>query len=161
MRLMVRDDGHVLVTAPIHVSKKRLDAFVEDQKAWIEDKLAIINRKPKSDLTEYSKEHYAAHKKQALELAQRKVKYWNAYLHFEYKKISVKSMRTRWGSCTSQGNLNFSYKILFLAEELQNYLIVHELCHLKEMNHLPRFWALVAGALPNHKELRKRLRVHG
>ncbi len=161
MRLLVRDDGRILVTAPVHVSKKRLDVFVEEQGAWIEERLVAIRSKPQSDLTEYSKEHYAMHKKRALELARRKVTYWNAYFHFEYKKVSVKSMRTRWGSCTSQGNLNFSYKILFLAEELQNYLIVHELCHLKEMNHSPRFWALVAGALPNHKELRKRLRVHG
>lgn len=161
IRITVHDDGRVLVTAPVYVAKKRILAFLEEQKPWIDKKLALAHAKPKSDLTDYSRAHYLANKREALALTTRKLAYWNAYYHFEFKRVSVKSMRTRWGSCTAEGNLNFNYKILFLPEEVQNYLIVHELCHLKEMNHSLRFWALVAGALPNYQELRKRLRVHG
>jgi predicted metal-dependent hydrolase len=78
--------------------------------------------------------------------------------NFEYSKVRVKRQKTRWGSCSSNGNLNFNFKLLKLRKELIDYVIVHELCHLKEMNHSPRFWSLVEEIIPNYKELRKELR---
>ena len=95
------------------------------------------------DLAADSREHYLAHKEQALARCTERVEHWNQFCQYDYNTIRVKRMKTRWGSCSSKKNLNFNYKILFLPEERANYIIVHELCHLAEMNHGPRFWALV------------------
>ncbi|MDE1924740.1 MAG: M48 family metallopeptidase [Patescibacteria group bacterium] len=75
------------------------------------------------------------------------------------KKIFIKNLKTRWGSASKNGNLNFHYKILFLPPHLASYLVVHEVCHLKEFNHSKEFWALVASELPDYKKLRKELRL--
>lgn len=89
-----------------------------------------------------------------------KVGYFNQYYNFEYKRIFIKNQKTRWGSCSSKGNLNFNYRITILPPELQDYLIVHELCHLKEMNHGANFWKLVEEQIPNYKALNKQLRTY-
>jgi predicted metal-dependent hydrolase len=78
---------------------------------------------------------------------------------FEYGKIFIKNQRTRWGSCSSKKNLNFNYRIALLPAELQDYLVVHELCHLQEFNHGKKFWDLVGGQIPGYKELDKRLKT--
>ncbi len=75
----------------------------------------------------------------------------------QYKKVTIKNTKSRWGSCSSKGNLNFHYKILFLPTVLAKYLIIHELCHLKEMNHSKNFWELVASLCPDYQKLRKDL----
>ena len=101
--------------------------------------------------------HYLRYKERARLAAHRKVKHWNALFGFEVAAIRVKRQRTRWGSCSSNRILNFNYKLLFLSEELQDYIVVHELCHLKHMNHSPRFWALVETACPDWRARRARL----
>jgi len=73
-------------------------------------------------------------------------------------KIAIRNQRSRWGSCSKKGNLNFNYKLVFLPPEVRDYVIVHELCHIKEFNHGRGFWALVAETIPEYKDLRKQLR---
>ncbi len=105
---------------------------------------------------------YTRHKHLALLLVQKKVAEWNAIYGFRVGKISVKNQKTRWGSCSKKGNLNFNYKILFLPEPLADYLVVHELCHLGEFNHSHKFWNLVAQTLPDYKARRvalKKIRI--
>jgi predicted metal-dependent hydrolase len=94
-------------------------------------------------------------------IAKAKVKQWNLYYNFSHRKISVKNQKTRWGSCSKKGNLNFNYKIVHLPENLVNYLVVHELCHLKEFNHSKNFWSLVGQTVPDYKKLRRELRSFG
>jgi predicted metal-dependent hydrolase len=94
---------------------------------------------------------YRKYKEQARMLVHARLEHFNAYYNFPYKKVFIKNTKSRWGSCSSAGNLNFSYKILFLKPAEQDYLIVHELCHLKEFNHSPRFWSLVAVQCPSYK----------
>jgi len=74
-------------------------------------------------------------------------------------RIAIRNTKSRWGSCSKKGNLNFNYRIIFLPPRLADYLIIHELCHLREFNHSPKFWNLVALALPDYKKLRKELKM--
>ncbi|QQR50316.1 M48 family metallopeptidase [Candidatus Nomurabacteria bacterium] len=80
--------------------------------------------------------------------------------HYGYKvgRVSIRNTKSRWGSCSKQGNLNFNYKILFLPPHIADYIIVHELCHIKEFNHSANFWNLVAELVPNHSAIRKELK---
>lgn len=76
----------------------------------------------------------------------------------ELRKVFIKNHKSRWGSCSTKGNLNFNYKIVLLPPDVADYIIVHELCHLREFNHSARFWTLVAEVVPNHLVVRRRLR---
>ncbi len=77
---------------------------------------------------------------------------------FKFNKIAIRGQKTRWGSCTSGGKLSFNYRLLRFRKEIIDYVIIHELCHLKEMNHSGKFWKLVAGFCPNYKKLKIDLR---
>lgn len=105
---------------------------------------------------------YYRHKEQARMLVHQKLEHWNKFYNFSYQRVAIRNQRTRWGSCSSKGNLNFNYRIVFLPEPLQDYLIVHELCHLQEFNHSRAFWDLVEQTIPEyrkHRLLMKKYRV--
>mgnify|MGYP001607235311 CR=1 FL=1 len=82
----------------------------------------------------------------------------NKLYQFKIGRVSIKNHKSRWGSCSKKGNLNFNYKLALLPQELADYVIVHELCHLGEFNHSPKFWKLVARAIPNYKALKKKFK---
>ena len=104
--------------------------------------------------------HYLAHKEEARALILARIQYFNAHYQFSYNRVAVRNQRRCWGSCTSLKNLNFSYRLLFLPPELADYVIVHELCHLAELNHSPNFWALVAETVPAYRLHRDALRAY-
>jgi len=101
---------------------------------------------------------YLEHKEQARSLVHSRLQYFAPLCAVSYKKVAIRNQKRSWGSCSSLGNLNFSYKLLFLPTCLRDYIIVHELCHLKEMNHGPKFWAEVALVMPEYKQYVKELR---
>jgi predicted metal-dependent hydrolase len=101
------------------------------------------------------------HKEEARRLVAEKLTAWAPISGAAFGKVSIRNQKTVWGSCSKKGDLSFNYKIVFLPPDLQDYLIVHELSHLKEMNHSPRFWALVARCIPNYEAHRRSLRKRG
>jgi predicted metal-dependent hydrolase len=103
--------------------------------------------------------HYRTHKEAARALVHAKLTYWNSFYHFSYNTVAIRNTKRNWGSCTSLRNLNFNYKILFLPSHLQDYIIVHELCHLKELHHKATFWDLVAEQMPEYKSHIAQLRA--
>ena len=90
-------------------------------------------------------------------LAAERLAHFNQAYGFSYGRVSIRDQRTRWGSCSKKGNLNFNYRICYLPPHLLDYVIVHELCHLGQFNHSAAFWALVAQTLPDHRERRAEL----
>lgn len=102
--------------------------------------------------------HYVEHKEQARKLIVSRLEYWNQFYGYTYNRVAIRNQKTCWGSCSSLGNLNFSYRILFLPPYIQDYIIVHELCHLAELNHSRNFWSLVEMTVPEHEHIRKELR---
>jgi predicted metal-dependent hydrolase len=94
--------------------------------------------------------HFNVHKEQARAFVHERLAYWNQFYQYSYGKVAIRNQSSRWGSCSAHGNLNFNYRIALLPLELADYVIVHELCHLKEFNHSPRFWALVAQTMPDY-----------
>jgi len=94
----------------------------------------------------------------ARKLVFEKIKYFNSFYSFKINRVAIKNTKTRWGSCSEYANLNFNYKIIYLRPELADYLIVHELCHLGELNHSKIYWDLVKKTIPNYAKINKELR---
>jgi hypothetical protein len=97
-------------------------------------------------------------REQARRFVENRISHFNKFYNFEINRVAIKNTSSRWGSCSSKRNLNFNYKIIYLRPELADYLIVHELCHLGELNHSKRFWALVKQTIPNYVKVNKELR---
>lgn len=91
-------------------------------------------------------------KARAKKIIQERLRHFNQEYSFVFERVAVKDLRSRWGSCSSKKNLNFHYKLLFLPVELLDYVVVHELCHLVEMNHSYKFWQLVGKTIPDYKK---------
>lgn len=102
-------------------------------------------------------QEYATHKVRAVDFVGQRLQELNDSYGFTYGRVTVRNQRTRWGSCSKHGNLNFHYKVVLLPQHLADYVFVHELCHLKEFNHSKRFWELVSQRIPNYRECKKAL----
>ncbi|MBI2048677.1 MAG: M48 family metallopeptidase [Parcubacteria group bacterium] len=156
MRLRVLPGGGVVVVAPSGIGEGSIERFVRGHAQWIE---RAITRTAHLKLLPISgRRAYLTHREEARAFLTERIEYWNKAYGFSYGRIAIKNTRRLWGSCSRKGNLNFSYALLFLPRELADYVVVHELCHLKEHNHSRDFWQLVAHTQPNHKVLRRELR---
>ncbi len=161
IRLTVRSNGQVVVTAPRRAPKEMIDTFVAEQAAWIEQTVATLAKKKQAiPAPPGMQTSYLACKARAMKLVKARIAVYNKYYGFTVKRVVIKNHSSKWGSCSSKGNLNFNYRILFLPETLVDYIVVHELCHLKEMNHSKAFWALVKQTVPYHEARRKELRTY-
>lgn len=161
MRLAIYCDGNFVVTAPQDMNANVIEQFIIKKSRWILDKLEYFKSISGQVFTKGTKKDYEEYKELALALAQKKINHFNNDYGFKFNKINIKNQKTRWGSCSKKGNLNFNYKIALLPERLSDYIIVHELCHLKEFNHSQKFWNLVAKIMPDYLEIRNELRKSG
>lgn len=158
LRLAIYCDGSFVVTAPRNLSENIIESFINKKSQWIINKLEYFKNFSGQIFTKGSKKNYYDCKGQALSLAKKRIEHFNRFYGFEFKRISIRNQKTRWGSCSAKGNLNFNYKIALLPERLTDYIIVHELCHLKELNHSRKFWDLLAMAIPDYLNNRKELK---
>ncbi|MBM3204807.1 M48 family metallopeptidase [Candidatus Uhrbacteria bacterium] len=112
-----------------------------------------------SQLPRLTHKDYLRHKEAARALVIERIGYFNHVYGFPFNNIFIKNQKTCWGSCSKNKNLNFNYKIAFLPPRLADYIMVHELCHLQEMNHSKRFWMLVVKTIPDHTIRRRALKT--
>lgn len=158
IKITVCYDGSVVITKPNYINQTIIDRFLADKSNWIINKINYFKTFTQKPIYKYPKNDYKIKKEQSRKLVLNRISRFNKIYQFVYNKVSIKNQQTRWGSCSSKKNLNFNYKIIYLPEKQQDYLIVHELCHLKEMNHSRRFWEQVARTIPNYKILKNSLK---
>ena len=132
-----------------------IDSFVDKNKDWIE------KQKEKQEESILDTGKIDEYKKQAREYIVPKVDEYALKFWFTYNKIRITSATTRWGSCSSKKNLNFSYRLILAPKTAVDYVIVHELCHLRQMNHSKKFWAEVEAIMPEYKEHENWLKKNG
>lgn len=155
--IYINRDSKIEVVIPFRITERYAERFVKEKADWIAKSIQKT-KKYKTLPSQGTREEYLKYKDLAHEVISKKVLYWNDVFKFEYNRICIKNMKTQWGSCSCKSNLNFNYKILFLPEHIVDYLIVHELAHLQEMNHSKRFWVLVESVLPEYKKANKELK---
>lgn len=127
----------------------------------INGRLYVISRtKRKVKKPKKVSQNYLKYKKDAEDLVRERLEYFNQFYNYKWGKVTIRNQKTRWGSCSKKGNLNFNYKIALLSPDQADYIIVHELCHLKEFNHGKKFWDLVSQTVPSYKEVRHSLRTN-
>lgn len=156
LRINVHQDGRVVVTAPYWESYRTMERFLGEHAEWVRLKLSRINPVIRDAASE--RNHYYEHRERARALIHDRLVHWSRFCGVRPNRVFIRNQKTRWGSCSAQGNLSFSYKVALLPQELCDYVIVHELCHLLELNHSTRFWAQVAAAIPDYQKRRRGLK---
>ena len=157
LAIQISPRGTVTVRAPLSASQASIDAFVASKETWI---AKCMKKLPPTQppLTAQERKKLI---RQAKEDLPKRTAYWAQQLGVNFGRISIRTQRTRWGSCSRQGNLSFNCLLMLAPPEIRDYVVIHELCHRKEMNHSHRFWALVEAAAPDYVNRRKWLKEHG
>lgn len=150
-------DGELIVRAPYGTGKKRIEEILLSHGAWIEKHIER-QRKKKEKYDSVAEEKIAALRKSAKKAIPAKVEYYSKIMGLKYGRITITGAKTRFGSCSSKGNLAFSYYLMLYPDEAIDYVVVHELAHLVEMNHSPAFYNVVASVFPDYKERIKLLK---
>ena len=157
--LQLAPDGSLTVRAPLRMPEREIRAFVESKQAWIESHRAKLTSQPVQPHLTAEELHTLAD--QALKMIPARAAHYAPLVGVTYGRITIRNQRSRWGSCSSLGNLNFNCLLMLCPPEVLDYVVVHELCHRKEMNHSPRFWAEVERVLPDYKQRRNWLKDNG
>lgn len=158
MRLAVYHDGRVVLTVPRSIGGVVVTRFFEEKSEWVRAKLERFKKEYSVIPRRLSRREYLARKGEVLALVTERLEYFNARYGFPIGRVSIRNQKTRWGSCSSRGTISINYRIVFLSPAEQDYIIVHELCHVREMNHSPHFWALVAKTIPEYRAIKRSLR---
>ncbi|MBQ8835334.1 MAG: M48 family metallopeptidase [Oscillospiraceae bacterium] len=157
--LQLTPQGELIVRCPQRMKKAEVDAFVQSKADWVakhREHLAQIPSRPR-----FTPEEVNALAERALAVIPERVTHYAKIVGVTYGRITIRNQHSRWGSCSGAGNLNFNCLLMLTPSEVIDYVVVHELCHRKEMNHSPAFWAEVEKVLPDYKERKKWLKENG
>lgn len=167
----IKPDGAVIVRAPYRLSQKEVDRFVTEKQNWIRKNLAQVktrlderregrNRGGARPLPQNQAE-VDEYLRQARETIWERTKYYAGVMQVDFGRITIRDQKSRWGSCSSNGNLNFNWRLIMAPAPVLDYVVVHELAHRFEMNHSPLFWQRVAAVMPDYQVHRDWLRQYG
>ncbi|MDO4477591.1 MAG: DUF45 domain-containing protein [Lachnospiraceae bacterium] len=156
-------DGELLVRAPRRTSKGAIDRFVLEHRDWIEAHLTRARERQQVAATtdKLTEAALAELTLKAREVIAKRVALYAPQVGVTYGRITIRHQKTRWGSCTAEGNLNFNCLLLLAPLEVLDSVVVHELCHRKEMNHSQRFYAEVLRVYPDYRKWNRWLKDHG
>ncbi len=176
LAIQINPDLSVTVRAPIYASQREIERILKEKEGWIQkhiEKIREQEAKRKETRGEHgehsesvereylSREEIQKLAEKALGYVPKRVSHYAKQIGVTYGKITIRNQKTRWGSCSSKGNLNFNCLLMLTPPEVIDYVVVHELCHRKEMNHSKAFWAEVEKVLPDYKEQVKWLKENG
>lgn len=160
LRISMNINGGLMVTLPRFGGERLVEPFLREKSAWILKHLRRMKKFDGKTVLKISPQEYKQNKNAFLRAITGRVEFFNSLYNFQYGKISIRNQTSLWGSCTRAGNLQFNFKLSYLPQPSIDYVVVHELCHLKEHNHGKRFWKLVEKTIPNHKIIRRSLRQY-
>lgn len=164
LAVQIRADGTVIARAPLRMPKDRILCFLSEKASWIRMQQGRMQEREK--MRQQARIHLdAAQEKELREraksvLAQRTA-YFARQVGVTYGRITVRDQKTRWGSCSQTGNLNFNFRLILAPLEVLDYVVVHELCHRRQMNHSTQFWQEVAQVLPDYRKRKAWLTENG
>lgn len=163
LSLEIKKDKSVLVRAPYRMTNLQIKHFINQKEKWIREHLQKIEmaEDKKEALPKLSAEEMQELVQQALKVFPAKVHYFAEQMQIHYGRITIRNQKTRWGSCSQKGNLNFNCLLMLAPDAVIDYVVVHELCHILEMNHSTVFWNHVERIMPDYKIHRKWLKEHG
>ncbi len=161
--LEITPSGQVQVRVPRHMPEAEIRKFIESKSSWLANHLqkhqeAMASLQAEEKFTDQEIERLV---KLAKQVIPEKVAYYARLMGVTYGRVSIRKQKTRWGSCSREGNLNFNCLLMMAPPEVLDYVVVHELSHRLEMNHSSRFWARVEKMLPDYRNPRKWLKEHG
>ena len=161
--LEITRTGQVLVRAPKHMAETEIHRFVQEKSDWLMKHLQRreIEKAVLEEAGKFTEEEVRKLVRLAKKIIPDKVSYYARLMNVGYGRISIRKQKSRWGSCSREGNLNFNCLLIMAPAEVLDYVVVHELSHRLEMNHSTRFWAHVESVLPNYKSAKKWLKEHG
>ncbi len=155
--------NEVIVRAPTRMKDKEIENFVETKRNWIEKHLQSLSEKQKllQNIDPYSEVEIKSFIQKAKQIIPRKVEFYADKIGVEYNKITIRCQRTRWGSCSTKGNLNFNCLLVLLPDEIIDSVVVHELCHIKQMNHSAKFYEEIEKVFPDYMRCHAWLKQNG
>lgn len=157
----IKNDMRVIVRAPLCMSDEEIKKFIAEKSGWIEKHLNKIHARKQTAEKPLSNAEIHALADAALQDIPKRVKYYAEKMSLSVGRITIRNQKTRWGSCSSKGNLNFNCLLMLCPEKIRDYVVVHELCHMYEMNHSSAFWARVENIMPDYRSCRQWLKNNG
>ncbi|MGN0335513.1 MAG: M48 family metallopeptidase [Lachnospiraceae bacterium] len=163
MIMEITGDGRIIIRAPFEMPQTEIERFIQDKAVWIEKNLAKAKQRQKEHVqqSKLSMDEIRDLADEALRVIPERTAFYAQKIGVSYGRITIRNQKSRWGSCSGKGNLNFNCLLMLTPQEVQDYVIVHELCHRKEMNHSDRFWSEVEKILPDYRKQRAWLKEHG
>ena len=157
------DSEGVIVRAPERMPKREIDSFIIRNEKWIDKHLELAEKKKKEEagLIPLTFDEIKDLADKAKKYIPERVKHYSALIGVKYGRVTIRNQRTRWGSCSSKGNLNFNCLLMLTPPEVIDSVVVHELCHLKEMNHSKRFYGEVLRVFPEYRKCERWLKENG
>lgn len=156
--IQITQDLSVIVRAPYYVSQKEIDRVLNEKEFWILKNIEEIKKNRVGDPEELTRAQIDELADRALEYIPKRVIYFSMQMKVYFGNVTIRNQKTRWGSCSSKGNLNFNCQLMRMPPEVIDYVVVHELCHLKEMNHSKAFWEEVEKVMPDYQKHRDYLK---
>ena len=161
--LTITQDAQLIVRAPHWMSPQEIERVINQKQRWINEKQALLRQRllQKSALPKITLQEEYLLKQKAFDHISQRAKELAQTLGITYGSLRINNAKTRWGSCSHKGNLNLTWRLIMAPARVIDYVIVHELTHLKEMNHSARFWAEIAKIIPDYKNDERWLKEHG